>query len=100
MEHLGAPAQGLFEAGRHPTGHDHKLLRVHGVGGVCAAVQDVHHGHGQAVAIHAAQKTVQGISREVAAARQAAMETARMAFAPRLDLSLVPSARSMAASMA
>ena len=40
--------------------YDHKLLRVHGVGGVCAAVQDVHHGHGQAVAVHAAQKTVQG----------------------------------------
>ena len=59
VEHLGAPAQGLFEAGRTHR-HDHKLLRVHGVGGVCAAVQDVHHGHGQAVAVHAAQKTVQG----------------------------------------
>ena len=45
-------------------------------------------------------KRYRGISREAAAARQAAMETARMAFAPRLDLSLVPSARSMAASMA
>ena len=46
------------------------------------------------------RKRYRGISREAAAARQAAMETARMAFAPRLDLSLVPSARSMAASMA
>ena len=59
MEHLGAPAQGFLEAGR-THGHDHKLLRVHGVGSVCAAVQNVHHGHGQAVAVHAAQKAVQG----------------------------------------
>ena len=59
VEHLGAPAQGFLEAGC-THGHDHKLLRVHGVGSVCAAVQDVHHGHRQAVAVHAAQKTVQG----------------------------------------
>ena len=37
-------------------------------------------------------KRYSGISREAAAARQAAMDTARMAVAPRLDLSLVPSA--------
>jgi enolase len=41
-----------------------------------------------------------GMSSEAAAARQAAMDTARMAFAPRLDLSLVPSALIIAASMA
>ena len=58
MEDLGAPAQALFEGGS-PHGHDHKLLRIHSVGGVCAAVQDVHHGDGQAVAVHAAQKTIQ-----------------------------------------
>ena len=46
------------------------------------------------------RKRYSGISREAAAARQAAMDTARMAFAPRLDLSLVPSALIMAASMA
>ena len=58
MEHLGAPAQRFFKGGGTHR-HDHELLRVHGVGGVCAAVQDVHHGHGQAVAVYAAQKTVQ-----------------------------------------
>ena len=58
MEHLGAPAQRFLKGGCAHR-HDHKLLRVHGVGGVCAAVQDVHHGHGQAVAVYAAQKTVQ-----------------------------------------
>ena len=58
MEHLGAPAQ-RFLKGRCAHRHDHELLRVHGVGGVCAAVQDVHHRHRQAVAVYAAQKTVQ-----------------------------------------
>ena len=46
------------------------------------------------------RKRYSGISSEAAAARQAAMDTARMAFAPRLDLSLVPSTLSMAASTA
>ena len=59
VEHLGAPAQTLLEAGR-TGGHDHELLHVHGVGRVRAAVQDVHHGHGQLVAGHAAQEAVQG----------------------------------------
>ena len=59
VEHLGAPAQTLLEAGR-TGGHDHELLHVHGVGRMRAAVQDVHHGHGQLVAGHAAQEAVQG----------------------------------------
>ena len=46
------------------------------------------------------KKRYRGTSSEMAAARAAAMETARMAFAPRLDLSLVPSAFSIAASTA
>ena len=46
------------------------------------------------------RKRYRGMSSEAAAARQAAMDTARMAFAPRLDLSLVPSALIIAASMA
>ena len=58
MEDLRAPAQSFLEGGR-AHGHDHELLRIHGVGGVCAAVQNVHHGHGQAVAVHTAQKAVQ-----------------------------------------
>ena len=59
MEHLCAPAQRLLE-GRCAHRHDHELLRIHRVGGVCAAVQNVHHGHGQTVAVYAAQKAVQG----------------------------------------
>ncbi len=46
VEHLGAHAQGLAEAtGAHR--HDHELLDLHVVGGVSAAVENVHHGHGQ-----------------------------------------------------
>ena len=64
VEHLGAPAQALLEAGR-TGGHDHKLLHVHGVGRVRAAVQNVHHRHRQLVAGHTAQKAVQwNIQRE------------------------------------
>ena len=59
VEHLGAPAQALFEAGG-TGGHDHEFLHIHGVGRVCAAVQNVHHGHRQLIAGHAAQETVQG----------------------------------------
>ena len=59
MEHLSAPAQRLLEGGCTHR-HDHELLRIHRVGGVCAAVQNVHHGHGQTVAVYAAQKAVQG----------------------------------------
>ena len=59
MEDLSAPAQALLK-GRCAHGHDHELLGVHGVGGVCAAVQDVHHGDGQAVAVHAAEEAVEG----------------------------------------
>ena len=46
------------------------------------------------------RKRYSGMSREVAAARQHAIETARIAFAPKFDLSLVPSAFIMALSMA
>ena len=59
VEDLSAPAQALFKGGG-THGHDHELLRVHGVGGVCAAVQDVHHGDGQTVAVHAAEEAVEG----------------------------------------
>ena len=40
------------------------------------------------------------MSNAIAAARAAAIETARIAFAPRLDLSFVPSALIIAASTA
>ncbi len=46
VEHLGADAQALREA-RRAAGHDHELLEVDGVVGVRAAVEHVHHRHGQ-----------------------------------------------------
>ena len=58
VEHLGTPAQPLAEGGR-TGGHDHELLHIHGVGGMGAAVQDVHHRHRQLVAGHTAQKAVE-----------------------------------------
>ena len=59
LEHLGAPTQALGEAGS-AHGHHHELLGIHGGVSVCAAVEDVHHGHGQTVGVHAAQEAVQG----------------------------------------
>ena len=41
-------------------GHDHELLDLHVVGGVGAAVEDVHHGHGQHLGVGAADVVVQG----------------------------------------
>ena len=46
------------------------------------------------------RKRYRGISREIAAALALAMDTARIALAPSLDLSLVPSASIIALSMA
>ena len=46
------------------------------------------------------KKRYNGISKEMAAALAVAMDTARIAFAPNLDLSLVPSALRIAASTA
>ena len=58
MEHLGAAAQGLPEGGSG-DGHDHELLDLHVVGGVGTAVEDVHHGHGQLLGVHAADVVIQ-----------------------------------------
>ena len=46
------------------------------------------------------RKCYRGISREIAAALALAMDTARIALAPSLDLSLVPSASIIALSIA
>ena len=59
MEHLGAAAQGFLEGGRG-DGHNHELLDLHVVGGVRAAVQNVHHRHGQLLGVDAADVVVQG----------------------------------------
>jgi len=58
VEHLGTPANGFAERGC-AHGDDHELLQVQAVVGVCAAVDHVHHGHGQLHAAHAAQVAVQ-----------------------------------------
>ena len=56
---LGAHPQGLPEAaGAHR--HDHELLDLHVVGGVSAAIEDVHHGHGQHLGVDAANVVVEG----------------------------------------
>ena len=58
VEDFSAPAQGFLE-GKSTYGHDHEFLGVHGVGGMSTTVQDVHHGHRQAIAGNAAQEAVQ-----------------------------------------
>ena len=59
VEHLGAAAQSLTPGGSG-NGHDHELLNVHVVGGMSAAVQDVHHRNGQGLGIGAADVSIQG----------------------------------------
>ena len=58
VEDLGAAAQSLAEGGGGDR-HDHELLDLHVVGGVSAAVQDVHHGHRQLLGVDAADIVVQ-----------------------------------------
>ena len=58
MEDLGAHTQGVAKAWG-PEGHDHELLQVDGVVRVLPAVQDVHHGGGQGLGIHAAEVPVE-----------------------------------------
>ena len=48
MEHFDAPAERFVKTGRAER-HDHEFLHVHGVVGVRAAIQDVHHRHGKRV---------------------------------------------------
>ena len=46
MEYFDAHAQG-FGKTRGAEGNDHELLQVDGIVGVRAAIQNIHHGHGQ-----------------------------------------------------
>ena len=48
MEHFDAPAQRFVKAGS-ADGHDHEFLHVHGIIGVRAAIEDVHHRDGKSV---------------------------------------------------
>ena len=58
MEDLRAPAQPLAE-GRGAGGQDHELLHVDVVPRVRAAVEDVHHRHGEGDGAHAAEEAEQ-----------------------------------------
>ena len=58
VEHLGRPAERLAERGR-ACGHDHEFLRVHGVRRMCAAVEDVHHRHGQDIRLKSAEEAIE-----------------------------------------
>ena len=66
VKDLGPHAQRLAE-GRGAEGHDHEFLEVDVVVGVLAAVEDVHHRHGQVLGVGAA---------EVAVERQTSTESA------------------------
>ena len=58
MEDFGAHAQAVGKRVR-ADGHDHEFLNVQVVGGVSAAVDDVHHGNGQHLGVDAADVLVQ-----------------------------------------
>ena len=90
VEDLDAPAQRLGKRFRSYR-HHHEFLKVHVVVGVSAAVEDVHHRRGQNVGAGAAEIAIERQAECVAEARAAAIETARMAFAPRRPLFSVPS---------
>ena len=76
---------------RRAEGGDHEFLEVHRVVGMRAAVDDVHHRDGQGDGAGAAEVAVERRVLGRAAARAVAMETARMALAPRRPLLGVPS---------
>ncbi len=59
MEHFGAHADTFVERGC-ADGADHEFLEADGCIGVCAAVDDVHHGNGQYVGVAAADVFVEG----------------------------------------
>jgi hypothetical protein len=79
-------------------GHDHELLEVDVVVGVRAAVEDVHHRHGQGDGVDAAEVAVERqAERRVRPRRATASDTPRMALAPSFDLLDVPSSSIIAA---
>jgi hypothetical protein len=90
VENFHAPAQRLGKR-RRSHRHHHEFLEVDVVIGVRAAVEDVHHRHRQGVRRGPAQVAIERQFARVAEARAAAIETARIAFAPRRPLLGVPS---------
>jgi hypothetical protein len=65
VEDFDAHAQGFAEA-RSADGHGHEFLEVDGIIGMRAAVQNVHHGHGQDVGV-----ALGGKAREILVEREA-----------------------------
>lgn len=61
MVDLGAPLEALREA-LCADRHDHEFLHVDVVGGMGAAVQDVHHRHGQDARLRAAEEAIEGLA--------------------------------------
>lgn len=59
MIDFGAPAQ-TFPERRSACRHDHEFLDIDGIGRMGTAIQDIHHGDRQVVAIDAAEETVEG----------------------------------------
>ena len=97
VEDLSAAAQSLAE-GRSGDRHDHELLDLHVVGGVSAAVEDVHHGNRQLLGVNAAdivvQSHAQGLGSSLGASQGSAQngvgaQTALVGGAVQLDHGLV-----------
>ena len=91
MEDFGAHAHGFGDA-RGADRHDHEFLEVDRIVGMHAAIDDVHHRHGQQRRARAADITIERRSpRASASALAAASDTPRMALAPSRFLFSVPS---------
>jgi hypothetical protein len=99
VEHLGAHAQALAEA-RRAVRHDHELLDLEAVVGVGAAVEDVHERRREHARLRAAEVAVERQAHGLRGRARDAIDTPRIAFAPRLLLVLVPSRSSIAWSIA
>ena len=59
MEDFRADTQGVME-GFRADGHDHEFLNIQVVGGMSAAVDDVHHGGGHDFCVDSAEILIQG----------------------------------------
>ena len=90
VEDLGAHSDRLREGGSADR-HDHEFLEVDIVVRVRAAVDDVHHRHGQNVGVEAADITEQRQAMSLGRGSGDRQETPRIALAPSFALFLVPS---------
>ncbi len=86
-----APPLERLPEGRRREGSQHELLEVDGVVGVGAPVDHVQERHRQNVRVGPPQVAEESYPQLVGSGVAAASETPRMALAPSLDLSSVPS---------